>query len=397
MPPRKSRDSTASKKRAATQDSGDEESDGGQGTDYSNDGAPAKGKKKSAAAKGKGKKRAAAGGSDEEGDDATTGKGKRKGKSAPMNEAMRNKLIMEITRHALFCESNRKPFKPEDVRKTILTQYPRAFPDLFPAVKSNLRRHLGMELVKMRQKEGGKGQVLAYILRSTLPSSIIRDMVERDDKLLPEPNGDEQPEDRYELLLHEFMAEEGYARDVKKEEGGAYGVIGVILALILVSGKVLGEDQLIVYLKKVFPDGLEAIIPASFASRPVPKDKENGLSMQKFLNQLASQGYLEKGKSGTGATQGKSQKNQQQSGDPTVEWKWGARAETEIGEVGVARFVQTIYESKAGERADSEEDEEMPAATAKKARTGEKLMDEIARAAGSKTLAEVTTSDEKKA
>lgn len=41
--------------------------------------------------------------------------------------------------------------------------------------------------------------------------------------------------------MYEFHADDGYARDVKREEGGAYGVLGVILGLILVSGKVLGE------------------------------------------------------------------------------------------------------------------------------------------------------------
>lgn len=36
-------------------------------------------------------------------------------------------------------------------------------------------------------------------------------------------------------------AQGGLMRDYKREEGGAYGVLGVILALILVNGKVLGD------------------------------------------------------------------------------------------------------------------------------------------------------------
>ena len=211
--------------------------------------------------------------------------------------------------------------------------------------------------------------------------------------------------------MHEFRAEEGYARDVKREEGGAYGVLGVILGLILVSGKTLGEgasysslhgaepsnaadpsttaDQLVVYLKKLGLN-LNKSIPASLAARPT---KEGGVSLQKYLTTLASQGYLEKSKAGTGAlaaTQAsKSQQNGGAGGDPSVEWKWGARAESEFGEAGIARFVKEIYESKGpGERDDDEEggeDVDVDVVNGK-----EKLLTEIGRASGSANLAEAT-------
>lgn len=161
-------------------------------------------------------------------------------------------------------------------------------------------------------------------------------------------------------------------------------------------------DQLVAYLRKLDLE-LDRPIPSTFASRPLPGNKEHRVRLDKYLTLLATQGYLEKGKSGaaggqTQATQGKSQKLQGSGamvGDPSIEWKWGSRAENEIGEMGIARFLQTIYESKGAERDDDEEEEEEEgegkgAAPARRAKgnTGEKLLKEIARAAGKKDLDE---------
>lgn len=76
-----------------------------------------------------------------------------------------------------------------------------------------------------------------------------------------------------------------------------------------------------------------------------------------------------------------------QAGDASVEWRWGARAESELGEAGVARFVKAIYESKHGELGGGDDDE--PGERAK-GQTGEKLMKEIGRASGNVNLAEAT-------
>lgn len=73
-----------------------------------------------------------------------------------------------------------------------------------------------------------------------------------------------------------------------------------------------------------------------------------------------------------------------EAGDPGIEWRWGARAEAEIGEKGVARFVEKIYQSGSGSGAGGE------GARSGRGATGEKLMTEIARASGSKELADVT-------
>jgi len=83
-----------------------------------------------------------------------------------------------------------------------------------------------------------------------------------------------------------------------------------------------------------------------------------------------------------------------EAGDPGIEWRWGARAEIELGEKGVARFVKTIYE--AGKRGGEGDDEEGEGggggreARSGRGATGEKLMTEITRASGSKDLQGVT-------
>ncbi|KAM0750217.1 hypothetical protein T439DRAFT_334659 [Meredithblackwellia eburnea MCA 4105] len=349
----------------------------------------------------RGKDAAAAGG----------GAAKKKKAVAPMNDDIRKKLIMEIARYALCCESSRKPFKADDVRKHVLSDYPRSFQELFPDVKRVLRKNLGMELVPMRAKVGAvqtknaNPGPKAYTLRSNLPLELIQATVKHDHNLVPRAGDQPQlPEESGRELedIHEYRKEGGFMRDVKWEEGASYGVVGVILGLILVNGKTLGEDQLISYLKKVGLN-LDSAIPLSLASRPAPKGKSDPYTLSKFLQALANQGYLEKGKttnaSGPGGTQaggggggGRSQKNAAGSGgDPNVEWRWGARAESEIGEAGIARFLQNIYEHRdraAGDDNDEEDDEEEPQQRRAKGNSGEKMMTEIARAAGVKKLAE---------
>lgn len=131
-------------------------------------------------------------------------------------------------------------------------------------------------------------------------------------------------------------------------------------------------DQLVSYLKRlaIYP---ESMIPSTIAST------HNGLTLTAFLNLLVKQSYLEKLKSAApgGATQAA---QNQKGGDAAVQWRWGSRAEAEIGEVGVARFLKAIYESKDGVA--GEDDDNDAARRRRKGNTGEKLLNEISRAAG---------------
>jgi len=158
------------------------------------------------------------------------------------------------------------------------------------------------------------------------------------------------------------------------------------------------SDQLISYLRRLnlFPG---TSIPLTLAS-PHPES----LTLASYLTLLTKEQYLERtkvagaGGGGGGQTQtqgaGRSQapartqrataEGIQESGDPSVEWRWGARAEAELGEEGVARFIQFIFES--GKNGAGSSQEEGQSQGGKRGKTGEKLMTEVARAAGVKQL-----------
>jgi len=54
---------------------------------------------------------------------------------------------------------------------------------------------------------------------------------------------DEEDDDENDGDDIEKLDGAGVMRDAKREEGAAYGVLGTILALILVNGKVLGDGE----------------------------------------------------------------------------------------------------------------------------------------------------------
>lgn len=206
--------------------------------------------------------------------------------------------------------------------------------------------------------------------------------------------------------------EGGVMRDAKREEGSAYGVLGTILALILVNGKVLGDgesdlslvpivsfvltsrylsDQLISYLRRL------NLMPGTSIPLTLSSPHPESITLAAYLTLLTKQQYLERTKTAGGGGAGGATQTQgagrsqapsrtqrataegiQESGDPSVEWRWGARAEAELGEEGVARFVQFIFENGNKEKGSQ--------GAGKRGKTGEKFLVEIARAAGAKKL-----------
>lgn len=155
-------------------------------------------------------------------------------------------------------------------------------------------------------------------------------------------------------------------------------------------------DQLITYLRRLslYPS---SPIPVSLASA-----HPQTLTLSSYILLLAKQGYIERGASASGAKGGAVPATQRttkgsgatltEGGDPNIEYRWGARAEIELGEVGVASFIQRVFEAKL--RTDEDDDDGEDGETAvqkaakagKRGKTGEKLLKEIARAAGSATL-----------
>lgn len=83
--------------------------------------------------------------------------------------------------------------------------------------------------------------------------------------------------------------------------------------------------------------------------------------MEQYLTNLIRQGYLDhrqigenkKGK-GKGAKRGRVTQVDEESG-ATYEWKWGNRAQSEVGEKGIAQFVAEFMVADAGDDEDDDE------------------------------------------
>lgn len=82
-----------------------------------------------------------------------------------------------------------------------------------------------------------------------------------------------------------------------------------------------------------------------------PSTAMQKLNVDALLGTFQKQGYLEKQPNGLGAAQ-KNRATQQEDlgegGDPTMEWRWGPRADVEMGEVNIARFIENFYAEPEG-------------------------------------------------
>lgn len=249
----------------------------------------------------------------------------------------------DVVRMALAAEFRREPLRRDDIaRDAIGKEGTRAFPIIVAQAQHILRETFGMELVELRPR-GAENPALveqaaeiderlgrkrakteerrdvrrAFALRSTLPPSIIAALAGSTDNA--EPALDWAPADGH---------------------SGGMGLLFVILAVVLLSGRRCADDRLRANLAQLglsadraLPPSLQpvGIDPSAAAAR----GRFDPLDLDTFLAALQRQGYLESARLATsGETQ---QKN---------EWRWGARAEAEIGEKAVASFVSRLYTPK---------------------------------------------------
>lgn len=119
-------------------------------------------------------------------------------------------------------------------------------------------------MIAANPKRFPAAQPKAYVVRSIVPLPLLRHLqTHRYSDLSFSFNGADQAQDQGNNLssskkkslrrvLSEWNAdrdagedeEQGAVlRDVKREEGALYGILGVVLALILVNGKVLGDGE----------------------------------------------------------------------------------------------------------------------------------------------------------
>lgn len=215
-----------------------------------------------------------------------------------------------------------------------------------------------------------------------------------------------------EGLEASWVKDDNAALDWKRgDELAQQGVLGIILALILANGRVIDDRehclcgpktaadlavvQLRAHLKRLHIQP-EWKPPATPASHNPPT------SIDALLSAFQRQGYLERDRSsggGGGATQATQSGRRRSSGNADTgesasEWRWGARAEVEIGERGVAELMAEIYLE-----GDPDAEERRAAAAQAQVQRGRnqtqqidpaaRLIDDIKRSAGS-TLQDAT-------
>ncbi|TFK63639.1 MAGE-domain-containing protein [Pluteus cervinus] len=286
-----------------------------------------------------------------------------------------------LVRLALFTEQKRIPLKREEVSKKVLGSSTRLFNRVFERAQHILQHTFGMELVEIqtragldqemngvndeldetRKATGVKRRAAAtgsktYILRSALDSDLIAIAAETDEKILDQELK-ELPED---LDHDDETAIRTYGSILSwstSDQLGGLGVLYVVLALILVNGRVISDMDLRSYLKRLRLSST-SLIPLTSQST------HQSLNLDQYLTNLSRQNYLDcqqmgEGKRGKGKGSGvKRGRATQGGGDDegaTYEWRWGSRAFSEVGEMGIAKFVA---EFMVGYEDDSSDDEE---------------------------------------
>ncbi|EJT98142.1 hypothetical protein DACRYDRAFT_102028 [Dacryopinax primogenitus] len=284
-------------------------------------------------------------------------------------------MAADLVRLALFTEYKHGPLRRDEINKKVLGKYTRAFKTVFAAAQETLKDTFGMELVALKTAGHRERLVLeeadeapdangvtrkkivpagprAWILRSCLSESIISAAAERDqstaeaeeDEWLHLPDDPLRPERAPGTLIAWQSA----------DDVGLQGLMFVILSLMLVNGRSM-------------PDRIYASVPLTTASG-------KNVSLDTYLGTLTRLGYLDRTRThlaalGTQAppTQapGRGRRGRGsddvEEGDVSYEWRWGPRAEAEIGEKRAAEFIADVYLNRREEVQgieDSDEEEE---------------------------------------
>ncbi|OCH91978.1 MAGE-domain-containing protein [Obba rivulosa] len=283
----------------------------------------------------------------------------------------------DLVRLALFCEQRRVPMKRDEISKKVLGTSPRAFNTVFANAQNILRNTFGMELVELQANPKGGDEETAklmkntgvkkraaptgtktYILRSTLDPALIELANAADPDLLAEERVEyEDAEAVDELDLRTYGSILAWNTS---DQLGTVGILYIILALILVEGRVLSDNDLKALLKRL------RLAPSSTVPLTTQSTKRT-FSTDDLLKELARQGFLDRQRVGEPARGGKrGRPSGTQAPDEQAaafEWRWGPRAHSEVGEKAVAQFVAEFMverpaaEEDEGERRPQREDD----------------------------------------
>ncbi|KAH9812840.1 MAGE family-domain-containing protein [Melampsora americana] len=319
------------------------------------------------------------------------------------------KLIgREAARHALLNEHRGKTFSRETLNKSGVA-CGRQFNKHLAQCNRELGRTFGMELIEVRargldqvqmaldakmklkalkesqrQKNGNQGDDQApvdlkpkagssgkqYILRSCLSPELIYKLGEIVDEEIPRDDREDN-----------WLKEENDVLDWKRGDEVAYhGVLGLILALILTHGRTMDNHELRNYLKRLRVDEKWSPPHTPACMHPQP-------DLDRLLDHFVKYKYLEcserSGKlagSQAGASRRQSQGVRNEANNQKQEWRWGARAEIEFGEKGIAKFITDIFKEACPQnRAPAQSGSALDRGSAFSV---QKLMSDIAKAAG---------------
>ncbi|KAI0074878.1 hypothetical protein K474DRAFT_1625296 [Panus rudis PR-1116 ss-1] len=285
---------------------------------------------------------------------------------------------------------------------------PRQFTRVLARAQDMLRGTFGMELVEMvarvdlepaakddaasQKKKATPAGTRSYILRSALDPTLISKACAQNTALL-------QVEQSERVLLQDVEDENTIGtRSVGSilawqyaDQLGSIGILHVILALILVNGRAISDSDLWTLLKRLRLQP-NSTIPLS------SQTTHQSVTTEAFLTQLIRQGYLDhrrigeqKGGAGkkrgrivaaTQATNGEEENN--------YEWRWGPRAMSEVGEVGISRFVAEFIVNQKRHRNEEDEYEEESEMDASAKKQFEKLIQGVEKAAGGGQLVDIT-------
>ncbi|EDP42966.1 hypothetical protein MGL_2562 [Malassezia globosa CBS 7966] len=270
----------------------------------------------------------------------------------------------DLVRLAVFTEYDRMPIKRDIIIKNVIgKEASRAFPVILACAQQILRLTFGFELVEMRAK-GTENPLLAeqtsllderagskrrrtdndntqsrktsaashgYVLRSTLPAEVIQFMTTSGPPVPPsDQSSRDAPHARNDLPMLDWQASEG--------ELGITGLLFVVLGLILVSGRQASDTRIRSCLAQL---SLSIDRPLPKALHPLGSGthEQGSHTLDTFLQQAQRRGYLERVRVASAA------ETSSQACD--WEWRWGARAEIEIGEHAVAAFMVDVYHQDA--------------------------------------------------
>lgn len=209
-----------------------------------------------------------------------------------------------------------------------------------------------------------------YILRSILDPVLIELANAADPDLLAEERAEyEDAEVADELDLRSYGSILAWN---SSDQLGTVGILYIILALILVEGRVLSDSKYLISMRApvteniLQTDDLKALLKrlrlTPTSSIPLNHQAaKRALSTDDYLKELARQGYLDRHRVGEPARAGgkrgrQSMAQADQDGQANAyEWRWGPRAHSEVGEKAIAQFVAEFMVERPAAEDDDEE------------------------------------------